>query len=222
MDPTRTMNLKAVNRQSVESRQRRSLFTLHSSLSAFTLTEVVLSIAIVAVAVVGVMTAFPVGMRAGREARDDTVLAMIAQDVFARIRSQPFTSCWVQRMGSFWRGSLGGYPNGAWVTWNEQQIFYYSADGRPANESSKPSNIGEPPDKDDPYKPDEGYYGLRIMFVSNPYGNYGGSGGPASQLQSFGNNVTKVYLDFSYPARNSIAPDRRNHKVFMTLVGNMQ
>jgi hypothetical protein len=181
-----------------------------------------LSIAIVAVAVVGVMTAFPVGMRSAREARDDTVLTMIAADVFARLRSQPFTSCWVPRRPSFWRGSLGGYPGGAWVTWSEQQIFYYSIDGRPANEVSQPSNLGAPPDRDDPYKPDEGYYGLRIMFISNPYGNTGGGGGPASELTYMGNNVAKVYLDFSWPARNSISPDRRTHKVFMGLIGNLQ
>jgi prepilin-type N-terminal cleavage/methylation domain-containing protein len=61
---------------------RDSSFIPHPSSfsSAFTLVEVSLAIAVVAIGLVGVLALFPLGLRATRGAADDTQMAIIGQD----------------------------------------------------------------------------------------------------------------------------------------------
>ncbi|MBI5394051.1 MAG: prepilin-type N-terminal cleavage/methylation domain-containing protein [Verrucomicrobia bacterium] len=204
------------------------------SRSGFTLTEVVLSVAIVAVAAVGMMTAFPTGLKAGRDARDDTVLAMIAEDVFARMRGQPFNRTLVPyvsgRTPAFQAVDLtkrapvkyvpGAHGTYGWTGVNN--AFHYSIDGRPANEISQPSSLGCAPQPDDPYRPDEGYYCLRVFIITNPYANYDNPD-PSLLADYANNNLAKVILDFSWPARSPITPtDHRKHKQFVTYLTNLR
>ncbi len=204
--------------------------TRHSSRSGFSLTEVVLSVAIVAVSVVGIMAAFPTGLKAGRDARDDSMIAMIAQDVFARLRGGPYDPCKLPytsgtaplfqsvRLPSCYPGKQGAWgfpwPNNA---------FHYALDGRPANESSNPSRLGCAPRPEDPYAPDEGYYCMRVFVITNPYGNYGCKTDLFSLAEYGNNNLTKVILEFSWPARSPITPtSHRKYKKFVTYIANMR
>jgi prepilin-type N-terminal cleavage/methylation domain-containing protein len=205
----------------------------HSALhirGGFSLTEVVLAVAIVAVACVGVMTAFPTGLKAGRDARDDSMIAMIAQDVFARLRGGPYDPCRLPytsgtaplfqsvRLPLRYPGNQGswGYPG-------PNNAFHYALDGRPANESSNPSRLGCAPRPEDSYAPDEGYYCMRVFVITNPYANSGYETVPSSLAEYGNNNLTKVILDFSWPARSPLTPtDHRKHKLFVTYIANLR
>jgi uncharacterized protein (TIGR02598 family) len=59
---------------------------------AFTLVEVALAIAVVAVGLVGILALFPLGLRATRSATDDTQKASIAQDYIAYYQQLALTS----------------------------------------------------------------------------------------------------------------------------------
>lgn len=50
---------------------------------AFTLVEVALAIAVIAIGLIGILALFPLGLRATRSATDNTAMAMIAQDYIA-------------------------------------------------------------------------------------------------------------------------------------------
>jgi uncharacterized protein (TIGR02598 family) len=55
--------------------------------AAFSLVEVTLALGVIAFALVGILALVPVAQNAGRDAADDTRIAMIEQDVFARVRA---------------------------------------------------------------------------------------------------------------------------------------
>jgi len=186
----------------------------------FSLTEVVLSVAIVAIAAVGVMTAFPTAIMASRESQDENTMALIAQDVFAQLRAASFTGnvpkipyvTSPQGGPQFARWNLGNYRNGAWVGLNN--LFYYSRNGRPANEISNPSKLGCPPAPEDPYRADEGYFGVRVIVFSDPYNTH---------LPTTFTNLARVICDISYPARAewSSSINRRKVKQFVTHIAKL-
>ncbi|MBI5818447.1 MAG: hypothetical protein HZA88_05625 [Verrucomicrobia bacterium] len=125
-----------------------------------------LSIGIVAFAVVGVLTAFPVGIEAARDSRDETTAALIADDIFTRLRSQPFGGPVVWPEVPMKRQAAGFKVN--YTSWTPiNNMFYYGRDGRPANADS--SADGSAPTG--AYKGDEGYFGVRIYVHNSPYGN---------------------------------------------------
>ena len=144
---------------------QRSCARLFTSLAGFSLVEVMLSIGIVAFAVVGVLTAFPVGIEAARDSRDETTAALIADNLFTYLRSQPFGGPVVlpevpmKRLTAGFKASYGYTP--------VANMYYYSRDGRPANADSEAD--GRPPTSS--YKGDEGYFGVRFYVHNSPYGN---------------------------------------------------
>lgn len=156
----------AVRRGAAHSRFK--LLTLNSSLltssSGFSLVEVMLAIGIVAFAVVGVLTAFPVGIEAARDSRDENTAALIADDVFTRLRSQPFGSTHIL-VEAPWKSRPYGLRQDytGWTALNN--MFHYTRDGRPANADSTPD--GKAPIAS--YKGDEGYFGVRIYVNNDPF-----------------------------------------------------
>ncbi len=58
----------------------------HSSSSGFSLVEVVLALAVVAVGLITIIGLFPQGLSSARRAMDDSLSAMVAQDVIAERR----------------------------------------------------------------------------------------------------------------------------------------
>jgi prepilin-type N-terminal cleavage/methylation domain-containing protein len=187
----------------------------------FSLTEVVLSVAIVAIAAVGVMTAFPTAIMASRESQDENTMALIAQDIFAQLRAAPFTASvpkipYVsspQGGPQYARWNLGNYRGGAGVGVNN--FFYYSRNGRPANEISNSSKLGCPPAPEDPYKSDEGYFGVRVVIYSDPYNTH---------LPTTFTNLARVICNISYPARAewSSTINRRKVKQFVTHIADLR
>ena len=59
---------------------------------AFSLVEVAIALAVLAVGLLAIMGLFPQGLQASRDAADNTIAATIVQDLFSRIRSQPFNT----------------------------------------------------------------------------------------------------------------------------------
>lgn len=59
---------------------------------AFTLVEVALAIAVVAIGLVGVLALFPLGLRATRGAMDDTQMATIGQEFIAKYQQMALTN----------------------------------------------------------------------------------------------------------------------------------
>lgn len=142
----------------------RSCGRRFTSLAGFSLVEVMLSIGIVAFAVVGVLTAFPVGIEAARDSRDETTAALIADNLFTYLRSQPFNGPVVWPEVPMKRQAAGFKVN---YTTPVANMYHYGRDGRPANANS--SADGNAPTGS--YKGDEGYFGVRISVQNSPYGN---------------------------------------------------
>ena len=199
--------------------------TSHST-SGFSLVEVMISIGIVAFAVVGILTAFPVGIEAARDARDENTAAFIADDIFTRLRAQPFSTLKGPKSGGFFTYSMSVY-NGQW-SYNppagsnpSDQLFYYTVDGMPANAASGGMGTwGTQPTAGAAYKSDEGYFGARVYVNVAPYYKCAGSNNSAyngtmpkdvSIGQStgwaggnWGNNLMSladVIVEISWPAR---------------------
>jgi uncharacterized protein (TIGR02598 family) len=59
---------------------------------AFTLVEVMLSLAIVSIGLIAILGLLPTGLRSARDAADNTLSATVVQDVFSTIRTQPFAN----------------------------------------------------------------------------------------------------------------------------------
>ena len=154
-----------------------SFSTLSHSNSGFSLVEVMISIGIVAFAVVGILTAFPVGIESARDARDENTAAFIADDVFGRLRAQAsYTSLKVLRSGSFYTPSYGkinrqwSYSPPAGNSSATDQLYYYTVDGMPANfASSGMGSWGAQPGLGTGYKGDEGYFGVRVFVSYDPF-----------------------------------------------------
>ncbi|MGD0059348.1 MAG: prepilin-type N-terminal cleavage/methylation domain-containing protein [Verrucomicrobiia bacterium] len=62
------------------------------SRNAFSLIEVVLALAVSALGLVAIVGLLPQGLQASRDAADNTISATIVHDIFATIRTSPFTS----------------------------------------------------------------------------------------------------------------------------------
>jgi prepilin-type N-terminal cleavage/methylation domain-containing protein len=58
----------------------------------FTLIEVMLALAIVSVGIIAILGLLPVGLRAGRDAADNTLSATVVQDTFSGLRTNAFHS----------------------------------------------------------------------------------------------------------------------------------
>src|ERR1043166_7469183 len=83
----------AVGRSGIGARSPSS-FILHPSSfsSAFTLFEVSLAIAVVAIGLVGILALFPLGLRATRGALDDTQMATVGQEVISTFQQLALTN----------------------------------------------------------------------------------------------------------------------------------
>jgi type II secretory pathway pseudopilin PulG len=199
------------------ARSRFKLFTLNSSLltssSGFSLVEVMLAIGIVAFAVVGVLTAFPVGIEAARDSRDENTAALIADDVFTRIRSQAFgktftlpESTWTKRANGLRLSPTSPY---GWTSLNN--MLHYTRDGRLSNADSTPD--GKAPIA--AYKGDEGYFGVRIYIDNDPYNPLSGTRDDISVIQLTG--LANVRVEVSWPARTPYN-NRKFKRIFETNV----
>jgi len=62
------------------------------AIAAFTLVEIVLVLAVIATALIAIIGVLPVGLDAGRQAANQTVVALIFEDVHHRLQSQPLTT----------------------------------------------------------------------------------------------------------------------------------
>lgn len=187
----------------------------------FSLTEVVLAVAIVAIAAVGVMTAFPTAVMASRDAQDENMMALIAADIFAQMRAAPYGGTAAPKVPyvtsptggpAFAKWDFRNYRTGAGVGVNN--FFYYSRNGRPANEVSDPSKLGCPPNREDPYKPDEGYFGVRVIIYSDAYNTH---------IPTSSTNLVRAIISFSWPARAewSSTINRRKTKQFVTHIADL-
>lgn len=196
-------------------------FTLHSSLltsaSGFSLVEVMLAVGIVAFAVVGVLTAFPVGIEAARDSRDETTAALIADDIFTRMRSQPFSKVMVPYQGAFKQVDLGAASLQGWVAGNKQgdpNMFYYARDGQPANAGSG-GTWGGAPSVGSTVKGDEAYFGAQVYVAK---WTFGGSYSPAVWP-----GLARVSVQISWPARTPYDNRTPGHKrMFDTLIAKVQ
>ena len=193
-------------------------FTLHSSLftspSGFSLVEVMLAVGIVAFAVVGVLTAFPVGIEAARDSRDENTAALVADDVFTRLRSQPFGSTFVLPEVPWKTRPYGLKQDYGWTALNN--IFYYARDGRPANANSTAD--GKPPAANDSPKGDEGYFGVRIYVNSDPFNPLSSTRDDASVINLTG--LTCVLVEISWPARTPYN-NRKFKRRFESAIANL-
>jgi uncharacterized protein (TIGR02598 family) len=63
---------------------------LNSSPSGFSLVEVAVAVAVIAIGLLVILGLFPQGLQSARNAADNTMSATIAQDLFSYIRTQPF------------------------------------------------------------------------------------------------------------------------------------
>jgi len=76
----------------------RSLITDHRSpftrRSAFTLVEVTLALAVMAIGLIAILGLIPQGVQSSRGAADNTIAATIVQDTFSRIRQNVMTVTW--------------------------------------------------------------------------------------------------------------------------------
>ncbi len=67
----------------------------------FSLVEVTLAIAIVAIGLLAVLSLLPQGLGSARNAADNTLVATIVQDAFSSLRSSGFTNATLDTVGSF-------------------------------------------------------------------------------------------------------------------------
>jgi prepilin-type N-terminal cleavage/methylation domain-containing protein len=87
----------------------------------FSLIEVVLAVAVIAVGLMAVIGLFPQGLQSSRETADNTIVATIVQDIFGTIRSQPFTAV-----------NLGTTHNLSTITWSTipiPDVLWFDQDG---------------------------------------------------------------------------------------------
>jgi len=203
-------------------RSPSKFFTLHSSLfispSGFSLVEVMLAIGIVAFAVVGILTAFPVGIEAARDSRDENTAALVADDVFTRLRSQPFGGpvVWPEVP---WKKQANGFKVDytGWTPVNS--MFYYARDGRPANADSTPD--GKLPTSS--YKGDEGYFGVRVYVNSDPYNPLSNcylKGRDDDSVINMRAELAFVIVEVSWPARTPYL-NRKFKRQFDSAVANL-
>ncbi|MBI5687074.1 MAG: hypothetical protein HZC54_18545 [Verrucomicrobia bacterium] len=190
-----------------------------ASSSGFSLVEVMLAIGIVAFAVVGVLTAFPVGIEAARDARDENTAALIADDIFTRLRSQPFGGpvVWpevpMKRQAAGFKADYTGRTPIA-------SMFYYARDGRPANANTTAD--GRPPTATSTYKSDEGYFGIRIYVNNDPYNALSSYYLKLRNDNSVVNwsELAFIIVEVSWPARTPFN-NRKFKREFETHIANL-
>jgi uncharacterized protein (TIGR02598 family) len=147
---------------------------LLTSSRGFSLVEVMIAIGIVAFAVVGILTAFPVGIKAGQDARDENTAAFIADNVFAQIRSQPFSTAGanlnlkVPQSPTYYTLNLGNNSSYSGNSQIDSGFYYFDVNGAPANAASGGAQgskiLGSG------YKGDQAYFAVRIYRIHvNPY-----------------------------------------------------
>ena len=73
-------------------RARRSRPTNNRATAAFSLVEVALAVAVIAIGLLVILGLFPQGLQSARDAADNTLSATIAQDLFSQLRSSSFTN----------------------------------------------------------------------------------------------------------------------------------
>jgi uncharacterized protein (TIGR02598 family) len=184
--------------------------------NGFSLVEVMLSIGIVSFAVVGVLTAFPIGIEAARDSRDETTAALIADDIFTRMRSQPFNRVKVPYQGAFKQVDLSfvSPTTQGWVANNSQgneSIFYYARDGQPANAASG-GNFGGRPASTGAVKADDAYFGAQLYVTKFTWG-------PDGSLL-FLPGLARVMVEISWPARQPF-DNRKFKRRFDTAIANL-
>jgi len=182
--------------------------------SGFSLVEVMLAVGIVAFAVVGVLTAFPVGIEAARDSRDETTAALIADDVFTRMRSQPFTSVRIPQV-PFKTVSLATSPGWNGAGPNYQDLFCYARNGQPANAAGG-GTLGQGPQSGSSYKSDEGYFAVRIYVRNNPYQGKTTDGSISAMT-----DLACVILEVSWPVRQPY-DNRKFKRNFDTVIAKVQ
>ncbi|MCX6901672.1 MAG: hypothetical protein NT105_23580 [Verrucomicrobia bacterium] len=203
------------------SRPFSKFFTLHSSLftssSGFSLVEVMLAVGIVAFAVVGVLTAFPVGIEAARDSRDENTAALIADNIFTRLRSQPFGGpvVWpevpMKKQAAGFKADYTGWTPIA-------NMFYFARDGRPANADTTAD--GKAPASS--YKSDEGYFGIRVYVNNDPYNPLTNSNLKLRDDNSviLMTELACVIVEVSWPARTPYN-NRKFKRNFDTAIANL-
>jgi uncharacterized protein (TIGR02598 family) len=72
--------------------RRSRVKTQAGAQAGFSLIEIMLALAVVAIGLIAVIGLIPRGVQASRDAADNTLAATIALDVFNSIRSQPFNN----------------------------------------------------------------------------------------------------------------------------------
>jgi uncharacterized protein (TIGR02598 family) len=65
---------------------------LRNRREGFSLVEVTLALAVIAIGLIAIIGLLPHGLQASRDAADNTIAATIAQDIFSEIRIDPFNA----------------------------------------------------------------------------------------------------------------------------------
>ena len=201
------------------------------STSGFSLVEVMISIGIVAFAVVGILTAFPVGIEAARDARDENTAALIADNIFTSMRSQAWTTpagaanLKVPRMPTPTTINPGSYDNswfgGAGPTY--PNMIYFARDGQPSYSVTMSKAVGSGPSAGDAFKPDEGYFGVQIYINRDPFGP-GNNNPPHSNTKPDESvkywDYATVSVEVSWPARQ-LRNNRKLVRQFGSAIANL-
>ncbi|MFA6563736.1 MAG: hypothetical protein WCV00_17665 [Verrucomicrobiia bacterium] len=228
--------------ESCASPAQSGLSTLHSSRSTspsgFSLVEVMLAVGIVAFAVVGVLTAFPVGIEAARDARDENTAALIADSIFTYMRSQPWTqpnttaaTLKAPRMPSYWSINPMTITGGSWSGGSSPSyanMIYYSRNGHPSYSITGGKPVGSAPTSGVAFAPDEGYFGVQIYVRSAPYGTGSLTSPGNSSAGSERRDTSYQYLyslacvivEVSWPARQPYL-NRKFKRNFDTQIANL-
>ncbi|HUI08250.1 MAG TPA: prepilin-type N-terminal cleavage/methylation domain-containing protein [Verrucomicrobiae bacterium] len=81
----------AISETAPDAKLKANSRTLKAS-SGFSLVEVTIALAVMAIGLVAILGLLPRGVQSSRNAADNTLAATIAHDVFNAIRTQPFTA----------------------------------------------------------------------------------------------------------------------------------
>ena len=112
-----------------------------SQTAAFTLTEIVLALAIIATAFVAILGLLPAGLDASRQAANATIVATILDDLHHRVQHQPLQVGEVALSPAFYDDRGGFIPADA--TPEEKARRYYRAEVRIGDWKVRPANTSE-------------------------------------------------------------------------------
>jgi uncharacterized protein (TIGR02598 family) len=117
--------------------------------AAFTLVEIILVVAVMATALVAIIGLLPVGMDAARQAANQTVIALIYEDVHNRLQSQPlvpgtasFSPVYFDDRGVLVSPGTGATSNSGTNSANSSSFTnaYYRADVTIGSWNAQPAN----------------------------------------------------------------------------------